>query len=163
MGIYEKLKKALGNKWEDFLDFYATTSRNDPTIKAEWREACNVERDEDIDYSNPIVLISWELCDLRNMRLIYKGRHREEFLNRLPEGAREFYFIPMEDGGSFLDLEKPKVFKTLMGNFKKTMWKAVKKLRKEGKIDNKDLRRIREEAEKINMDEDTLTDEDDED
>lgn len=160
MGTYEKIKNSLGNRWDEFLDFYAATTRNDPKIKAEWREACHVERDEDIDYSNPIVIISWELCDLRNIKLIYKGRHREKFLSKLPEGVRDFYFIPMEDGGSFLDLEKPKVFKTLMGNFKKSLRKTVKKLKKEGKINDKDLRKMCEEIDKINTEEDLLTDED---
>lgn len=160
MGIYEKCKNALGSKWEEFLDMYMNTARNDPRIKAEWRKACNVEKDEDIDYSNPIVLVSWELCDLRNMRLIYKGRHREEFLNKLPEGAREVYFMPMEDGSTFLDLEKPEVFRALMGNFKKTVKKLLKKLRKEGKVTDKELQKVKREVDKINMDQHSLTDED---
>lgn len=160
MGLYEKLKNTLGNKWEEFLDMYAAACRNDPIIKAEWREACLVEKDEDVDFTNPTVLISWELCDLRNMRLIYKGRHRDEFLNKLPEYARTYYYKPMVDGSTFQDLEKPEVFRALMGNFKKMMGKAVKKLRKEGKVNHSDFRRILDEANTTEPPETKLTDED---
>lgn len=161
VGLYEKCKKALGNKWEEFLDFYASTCRADPRIKAEWREACGVKTNDEIDYNNPVVEISYQLCDLRNMKLIYKGRHREEFLEKLSPEARIAYFQPFDDGGSFLDCEHPSVFKGLMHNLRKSLSKYYRKLRKEGKISNQDIRRIERESSSLNFDDESLTSEDD--
>ena len=164
MGIYEKCKRVLGDRWEEFLDTYMAVARSDPAIKAEWREACGVQTDEEIDYNNPIVEISYNLCDIRNMRLIYKGRHREEFLEKLSPEARIVYFEPMEDGSSFLDMEKPHVFKALMRNMRKSISKFFKKLLKDGKIKKSDFRKAEAEARSITISENEtdLTEEDEE-
>lgn len=163
MGLYERCKKALGTKWDEFLDFYMATARADPRIKAEWREACGVATNEEIDYDNPVVRMTYDLCDIRNLKMIYKGRHREEFLSQYPPEYREVYFKRFEDGSSISDFEHPRVFKGMMHNVRKTITKFYKKLRKEGKISKKDLERAEAEARKIDRssyDEDILTDED---
>lgn len=163
MGLYERCKRALGQRWDNFLDFYMATARNDARLKAEWREACSVSRDEDIDYDNPVVRLSYDLCDIRNLKLIYKGRHREEFLSRYPPEYREVYFMRFEDGSSISDWEHPSVFKSMMHNLRKTISKFYKKLKKEGKISKKELAEAEEEARKIareEYNENILTDED---
>lgn len=163
MGLWERCKKALGERWENFLDFYMATARADPRIKAEWREVCGVSKDEDIDYDNPVVRLTYDLCDIRNLKMIYKGRHREEFLSQYPPEYRDYYFKRWEDGSSISDWEKPHVFKAMMHNVRKTITKFYKKLRKEGKISKKDLEKAEAEARKIDRssyDEDILTDED---
>lgn len=163
MGLYERCKRALGQRWDNFLDFYMATARNDARLKAEWREACAVSRDEDIDYDNPVVRMTYDLCDIRNLKMIYKGRHREEFLARYPPEYREYYFMRFEDGSSISDMEHPSVFKAMMRNVRKTITKFYRKLRKDGKISKKELEEAEAEARKIDRssyDENILTDED---
>ena len=71
--------------------------------------------DHDINLDNPQVRIEWELCDIENLRLVYKGRHRDEFLNKLPPECRAVYFEKDPDGKTYAsEVESPAFFLGLL-------------------------------------------------
>lgn len=74
-GRIAKLKAAVVDKMEDQYDTMSANIR----IKyfPRWRQICNVERDEDIDFNNPYVHLEWMLCDPRVIGRLTGGKKEE--------------------------------------------------------------------------------------
>lgn len=67
--------------------------------------------DSPINYDQPQIKLEWELCDVDNLKLVYKGRNRDEFLGKLPPECRALYFEKDKDGKSYQEtIEKPAFF-----------------------------------------------------
>ena len=91
--------------------------RDDMTAKARaqymrrWAIMSGGSVDSPINYDDPQIKLEWELCDVDNLRLIYKGRHRDEFLAKLSPECRALYFEKDDNGQSYQEtLEKPGFF-----------------------------------------------------
>lgn len=71
--------------------------------------------DHEIDYNNPQIELEFMLCDVDNIRLVYKGRHRDEFLAKLSPGAKDMYFTADPDGKTYAEyVEKPAFIRGLL-------------------------------------------------
>lgn len=91
--------------------------------------------DHEIDLNQPQVRLEWELCDIDNLRLVYRGRHTDEFLNKLPPECRTLYYEKDPDGKTYAEtVENPRFFAGFLkgiGILVKGDKKAVEQLLKE--------------------------------
>lgn len=72
-----------------------------------------------IDYSIPQIELEYALCDMVNIKLIRKGKRREEFLAQLSPEAQGLYLNAVdEDGNRYTDLENPHVLRSLIAGIK---------------------------------------------
>lgn len=117
MGIVQATKE----KTNELVDtaFNNTTAKAYEKYYARWRAICEVETNEEIDYKNPQVEIESKLCDPRNLKLIRKGRHTEEFLYLLSsDEARALYYEKDENGQSYADLENARVLSQVINGIR---------------------------------------------
>lgn len=64
-----------------------------------------------INYQDPQIEIEYQLSDVENLRLVYKGRHRDEFLAKLSPDAQKMYFERDPDGKTYQEtVENPRFF-----------------------------------------------------
>lgn len=121
----EKIKK-WGEEWNARI---TARARSNPKYTTRWRI---MSGRQDIDLNNPQVRIEWELCDIQNAKLVYKGRHTEEFLQKLPPECKKMYYAVDSEGHSYAEMvENPKFFMGLlkgMGILKRGNKKEIEKL-----------------------------------
>lgn len=113
--------KATKEKYDNALDtaFNNTTACAYEQYYPRWRAICEVDTNDEIDYTNPQVDIESKLCDPRNLKMIRKGRHTEDFLKLLSsDEARALYYEKDENGKSYADLEDSRVFRQIINGIK---------------------------------------------
>ena len=76
-----------------------------------------------IHWDDPQISLEAKLCDPRNLRLIKKGKHREEFFAILSEEEKHIYLTMCdEDGHRYTDLEDGGLLKSIIAGIKQK-WK----------------------------------------
>lgn len=91
-------------------DAMTARARTRPRYVARWR-LMSGGPDCEIDLNNPQVRLEWELCDIENLRLVYKGRRTSEFLSQLPPECRALYYEKDPDGKTYAEtVENPRFF-----------------------------------------------------
>ena len=91
-------------------DAITMRARSSARYIARWR-IMSGGPDCEIDFNNPQIRLEWELCDIDNLRLIYKGRHTSEFLDHLPPECRTLYYQKDPDGKTYAEtVENPRFF-----------------------------------------------------
>lgn len=95
-----------------------------------------------INYEDPQIEIEYQLSDIENLRLVYKGRHRDEFLSKLSPDAQKMYFERDPDGKTYQEtVEDPKFFRGFLqgiGIFIRGDEKQIKQLLEELDEQNKE-------------------------
>lgn len=120
MQIIDRIKAGY-QEFKEVTDERIDNALNNATVEAykkyypRWRKICGVDSNDLIDYSNPYVELESKLCDMRNLRLIKKGVHRDEFLELLSDEARDIYLNEVdEDGNKYTDLEHPRILRSMI-------------------------------------------------
>lgn len=122
-GLLQRTKDKINDKVDNALNQAYLKAISEPKFQAEWRRLSKVTRNEDIDYTIPRIELETKLCDLRNLRLIRKGRHRDEFLAILSPEAQEIYLHGRDSAGTpYMQLEHPSVLKSMVHKLK-ARWK----------------------------------------
>lgn len=95
-----------------------------------------------INYQDPQIEIEYQLSDIDNLRLVYKGRHRDEFLAKLSPDAQKMYFEKDPDGKTYQEtVEDPSFFKgflSAIGVLVRGDQKQIEQLLKELDEQNRD-------------------------
>ena len=118
-GIISRTKERIEDKTDQVLNNAYTRAISNPGFLAEWRRISGVSRNEDIDYTIPRIELETKLCDIRNLKLIRKGKHRDEFLSILSSEAQEIYLNGCDSSGHrYIELEHPSVLKSLVSRMK---------------------------------------------
>ena len=119
-------KKGIIQAVKDHMNDLLDQTFNNATLEAykkyypRWCKICEVETIEEIDYTNPYVEIESKLCDVRNLKMIRKGRHTEDFLKLLSsDEARKLYYAKDENGDSYSDLEHPKIMSSFIAGIRR--------------------------------------------
>lgn len=121
-------------------DAMTARARSSARYTARWR-IMSGGPDHEIDLNNPQVRLEWELCDVDNLRMVYKGRRTSEFLSTLPPECRALYYEKDPDGKTYAEtVEKPQFFIGFL--------KALGILRRGNKKEIEDLLKEIEEQEK---------------
>lgn len=108
----DRLDRALDNATQECYKHYYKR----------WVEICEVSTIDEIDYKNPYVELESKLCDVRNLKLIRNGVHRDDFLQLLSEDAQRIYLNECdEDGNKYTDLEHPRVLKSMVKRIKQRL------------------------------------------
>lgn len=97
-----------------------------------------------INYQDPQIEIEYQLSDIDNLRLVYKGRHRDEFLAKLSPDAQKMYFEKDPDGKTYQEtVEDPKFFRGFLSGIgilvrgdKKEIEKLLKELDEQNNAEN---------------------------
>ena len=117
---YESVKESYDAKIDNALD--------NATIEAykkyypRWRKICEVSTNDDIDFKNPYVELESKLCDVRNLKMIRNGVHRDDFFKLLSDEAKRIYLEEVgEDGEHYTDLEHPRVLRSMIKRIKQRM------------------------------------------
>ena len=117
---YESVKESYDDKIDNALD--------NATIEAykkyypRWRKICEVSTNDDIDFKNPYVELESKLCDVRNLKMIRNGVHRDDFFKLLSDEAKRIYLEEVgEDGEHYTDLEHPRVLRSMIKRIKQRM------------------------------------------
>ena len=117
---YESVKDSYDAKIDNALD--------NATIEAykkyypRWRKICEVSTNDDIDFKNPYVELESKLCDVRNLKMIRNGVHRDDFFKLLSDEAKRIYLEEVgEDGEHYTDLEHPRVLRSMIKRIKQRM------------------------------------------
>lgn len=122
-GLIARAKERTAERVDDALDRAYQKAVTNPRYLAEWRRLSKVTRNEDIDYTIPQIELETKLCDIRNLKLIRKGAHRDEFLAILSPEAQELYLNGRDSAGSkYTDLESPSVLKSIIKSLR-ARWK----------------------------------------
>lgn len=122
-GILQRTKDKIANKMDDALDKAYQKAISNPQYLAEWRRLSKVTRNEDIDYTIPQIELETKLCDMRNLKLIRKGRRRDDFLAILSSEAQNLYLHGKDSAGTpYIQLEHPSVLKSMVHKLK-ARWK----------------------------------------
>lgn len=128
-GWFTRKKEQFADKREEALDkaWYQARTK----YHARWMEMSGCNHPNMINYDIPTIELEVALCDVRNLRLIRKGRHRDEFLATLSPEARKVYSEAVDgDGNRYTDLENPKVLRSMITGIKQA-WRD----RNGGRID----------------------------
>lgn len=122
-GWLARQKKKVQDKVDDALDKAWSKTMSHPIHQNRWVAACNVHHPSQIDYSVPVVELEAQLCDIRKLALIRKGKRRDEFLALLSPEAQDIYLHKTDaHGNRYTDLEEPSVLKSVIKGMKKK-WK----------------------------------------
>lgn len=122
-GLLERAKERVNNRVDDALDRAYQKAITNPRYLAEWRRLSKTTRNEEIDYTIPRIELETKLCDIRNLKLIRKGAHRDDFLAILSPEAQEIYLNGRDSEGSrYTDLESPSVLKSIVKSLR-ARWK----------------------------------------
>ena len=122
-GLIARAKEKVEDKTDQVLNNAYYRAINHPQYLAEWRRISKVTRNEDIDYTIPQIELETKLCDIRNLKLIRKGRHRDEFLATLSPEAQELYLNGRDSAGTkYMELEHPSVLKSFVSQIR-AKWK----------------------------------------
>lgn len=81
MGVIAKIRDKADDKIDSVLDL--ATAKAYEGYYDRWREICGVEDNHDIDWNLPCIEIERLLCDPRNLKMIKKGKHTDDFLKML--------------------------------------------------------------------------------
>lgn len=118
-----RTKETISNKVDDALDKAYQKAVTNPKYLAEWRRLSKVTKNEDIDYTIPRIELESKLCDIRNLKLIRKGRNRDKFLEILSPDAQDLYLNGRDSAGSkYTELESPHVMRSVIVNLR-SRWK----------------------------------------
>lgn len=108
---------------DEALDKAWYKAMNNPRHLTRWKQACNVSHPSKIDYTVPLVELESQLCDIRKLKMIRKGKHRDEFLALLSPEAQDLYLNAVDgDGHRYTDLEDPSVLRSMIAGMK-ARWK----------------------------------------
>lgn len=122
-GLIARAKERTAERMDCALDNVYQKAVTNPRYLAEWRRLSKVTRNEDIDYTIPQIELETKLCDIRNLKLIRKGAHRDEFLAILSPEAQDLYLNGRDSAGSrYTELEHPSVLKSLVKSLR-ARWK----------------------------------------
>lgn len=114
---YESFKEKQDDRIDRALDNATAEAykKNYPR----WRAICDISTNDDIDFKNPYVELESKLCDVRNLKMIRKGLHRDDFLKLLSDEAKKIYLEEVgEDGSRYTDLENPRVLRSMIKRIK---------------------------------------------
>lgn len=116
-GWLARKKDQFTDKREEALDKAWWEARK--KYQSRWMQISNTNHPNRIDYDNPIIELEVSLCDVRNLRLIRKGRHVDEFLATLTPEAQDLYLNGADNlGAPYRDLENPKVLRSMIAGIK---------------------------------------------
>ena len=111
-----RVDTALDNAWQKAL--------KNPRHQQRWMTACGVTSADQIDYTVPLVELESQLCDIRKLKMIKNGKHRDEFLELLSPEAKYLYLNSCDERGNrYTDLENPHVLRSMVANIK-MQWRA---------------------------------------
>ena len=122
-------KQAIRDKVDDALD-NATAQAQYKHYKR-WMEGSGCNTPRFIKWDDPQISLEAKLCDPRNLRLIRKGRHRDEFFSICSEEEIDIYLNRVgENGERYTDLEDPHILRDMVRGVKQA-WRDLKKERGE--------------------------------
>lgn len=123
--VYNKVQDALDQAQQKAVEHY---------IKNRYfMELSGCNHPNFIKWDDPQISLTCKLCDIRNLKLIRKGKHRDEFLAILTDEERDLYLNHVGyDGVRYTDLEDGSVLSDMVKGIKE-MWKES---RKKGKQDD---------------------------
>lgn len=114
---YESFKEKQDDRIDRALD--NATAEAYKKYYPRWCKICGVQTVADIDFKNPYVELESKLCDVRNLKMIRKGLHRDDFLKLLSDEAKKIYLEEVdEDGNRYTDLEHPRVLRSMIKRIK---------------------------------------------
>jgi len=118
-------KAKARDKIDDALD-NATAQAHRKYYKR-WMELSYCHTPNLIKWDDPQISLEAKLCDPRNLRLIRKGRHREEFLAILTDEEKDLYLnFVGSDGVRYTDLEDPHILRETVKGVKE-QWREAKR------------------------------------
>ena len=125
-----KKKQQINDKIDDALD--NATAKAQYKYYPRWMELSFCNTPKLIKWDDPQISLEAKLCDPRNLRLIRKGRHRDEFLEILTDEEKDLYlnFVGY-DNKRYMDLEDPKILRDTLKGIKE-QWREAK--RKKGEV-----------------------------
>lgn len=122
-------KDRINDKVEDALD--RVTYENQKKHYKRWMEGSYCHTPKLIKWDDPQISLEVKLCDPRNLRLIKKGRHRDEFFKICsPEEIDIYLNRTGPNGERYTDLEDPHFLKDMIHGVK-VQWREIKKRRGE--------------------------------
>ena len=122
-------KRKINDKVDDALDM--TTAQAHKKYYKRWMELSYCHTPNLIKWGDPQISLEAKLCDPRNLRLIRKGRHREEFLAILTDEEKDLYLnFEGYDGFRYTDLEEPHILRDTIKGVKE-QWREAKRRRGE--------------------------------
>lgn len=86
----EKLARAFDDLTQRSMDQVTLKARAEQLPR--WAAICGVTEYTDIDYSNPVVSLEFQLCDPEVLRGLQNPTRRAEFLSQLTEDERRIYY-----------------------------------------------------------------------
>lgn len=118
-------KAKARNKIDDALD-NATAQAHRKYYKR-WMELSYCHTPNLIKWDDPQISLEAKLCDPRNLRLIKKGRRREEFLAILTDEEKDLYlnFVGYNDF-RYTDLEEPHILRDTIKGIRE-QWREAKR------------------------------------
>lgn len=90
LNLNAKAKRKIADAFENGCDDAAMRNRQEHL--QDWARICGVTRFADIDYSNPIVSLEWQLCDPKILKGLQDPEKRKVFLDGLTEAERHIYY-----------------------------------------------------------------------
>ena len=112
-----KRKQDVRDKVEDALD--KATAENQRKHYKRWMEGSNCHTPRFIKWDDPQISLECKLCDPRNLKLIRKGRHREEFFKICSPEEIDIYLNAVGlNGEKYTDLEDPHIIRDLIKGVK---------------------------------------------
>lgn len=81
MGVISKIRDSADDKID--TAFNLATAEVMRNYYPRWCEISEVENPDNIDYTIPCIELESKLCDPRNLKMIRRGKHTQEFLERL--------------------------------------------------------------------------------
>lgn len=119
-------KQDVRNKIDDALDM--ATAQAQKKYYPRWMELSFCNTPNLIKWDDPQISLEAKLCDIRNLRLIRKGKRRDEFLAILTDEEKDLYlnFVGY-DNKRYMDLEDPHILRDTIGGVKQAIRDAKRK------------------------------------
>lgn len=119
-------KQGVRNKIDDALDM--ATAQAQKKYYPRWMELSFCNTPNLIKWDDPQISLEAKLCDIRNLRLIKKGKRRDEFLAILTDEEKDLYlnFVGY-DNKRYMDLEDPHILRDTIGGVKQAIRDAKRK------------------------------------
>lgn len=119
-------KQDVRNKIDDALDM--ATAQAQKKYYPRWMELSFCNTPNLIKWDDPQISLEAKLCDIRNLRLIRKGKRRDEFLAILTDEEKDLYlnFVGYDDK-RYMDLEDPHILRDTIGGVKQAIRDAKRK------------------------------------
>ena len=101
---WHNMKSGVNDKVQDAMDKAQAEAMKKYIPR--WMELSGCNHPNLIHWDDPQITLEYKLCDLRNLKLIRKGKHTDQFLELLTPEERDIYLnLEGYDGKKYTDLE----------------------------------------------------------